>query len=140
MKKTSFYLYQLIILCFYIAGFVYLTRQSFMPYHSEILGLPWPQLDASLQVLILAGIHGFGGFLVCIASALMFLLYIPFKTQQFWAKIAVALITFLTLAVLIGVVVSVKIQTAAHPPFIPLLVLLFFWAVATVLSFTQSVK
>ncbi len=139
-NKISFYLYHFIILAFYLAGFVYLSRQAFMPYHGEAIGLTWEQVNPAMQILILAGIHGIGGLLVAIATVLATLLYFPFKQQQFWAKITIALIAFMTIATLIGIVLSVKFHTPAHPPLIPLLILMGLLFLAITFSFIGHKK
>ena len=108
MSKISFYLYQLIIIAFFLLGFIYISRSEFMPYHSIALGLSWHQLDPALQVLILAGIRGVGGIMVSIATALMFILHIPFKAQQLWAKIVIPFVCLLTILTLASVSLSVK--------------------------------
>ncbi len=134
MNKISFYLYKFIITAFYFLGFIYISRSEFMPYHSVALGLSWQQLDPALQVLILAGIRGVGGIMVSIATALMFILHFPFKAQQLWAKIALPLVCLLTILTLTSIALSVKFQTPAMPPLIPLMVLFGLLCLAVIFT------
>ena len=42
-------------------GVTYLFRDSFMPYHSEAVSLPWDQVDKNIQFLILALMRAVSG-------------------------------------------------------------------------------
>jgi len=74
------YLAAAILLSF---GFVYLIRNSFMPYHSAAVSLAWTQVDQATQYLLLALMRATAGGFISLAFAIIVLQYKIFKTQDF---------------------------------------------------------
>ena len=136
--KISFYLYNFVLFCFFVVACVYMSRSEFMPYHSVAVNMKWSEVPANFQILILAGIHAVGSLIFTIFSAIAIILYIPFKQKAIWAKYAVGVLSLLLNFSLIYVVIFVKNNTNAHPPFIPLLVLLSIILIAFFLSFRKN--
>ncbi len=70
--SVTTYLAGTILLSF---GFVYLFRNSFMPYHSAAIRLAWTQVDPDTQYLFLALMKATAGGFISLSFAIIFLQY-----------------------------------------------------------------
>ena len=61
IKKISFILFLIVVLLSLIFAFLYLFSPQFMSYHSDAVGLTWPQVDKEFQILIIALMRTCGG-------------------------------------------------------------------------------
>lgn len=116
------------------AGAVYLLRQAFMPYHAVAAGMPWRDVPASLQVLILALMRIWGGASIILALALFILLFIPFREGQGWAFWAVPLLLLTNYAAMSYAMAQVDLNTSADPPWAFVLGGVFLTVTACVLT------
>jgi hypothetical protein len=82
MKKTwhSIPTYMAALILF-VFGMIYLLRGSFMPYHSEAVGMSWEQVQPSMQYLLLALMRAAAGGFLATATAIMVLQFIYQKTR-----------------------------------------------------------
>lgn len=75
-------LYAITALVSLAMGSIYILRDSFMPYHADALQTRWADLDASLQVLILALMDVAGAGWIALGLVVLALLFGPFRTQR----------------------------------------------------------
>ena len=88
---------QLVAGAFYVAiavvslglGATYVFRDSFMPYHEQALQRSWTDLDASLQVLILALMDVAGAGWIVLGVLTLALVFGPFSARRLWARLIV---------------------------------------------------
>ena len=114
--KISFACYlSLAVLVTGMAG-IYLFSSRLLPYHQEILGVTWEQLQPGYQLIFL-GFFKIAGAL-CLASviAMLFLLFIPFRRGEVWARWAIPIFQLPSLIALNYVPLKVVMTTNAHPP------------------------
>ncbi len=119
--KTAFICYMLSLLVLLVFGFSYLLRSEFMPYHSVTVGMQWGEVAPSFQVLILALMRVTGG--LCLASGLsqFFLLIIPFRRGEAWARYLIPAVGVLSCASALNAMLYEAMNTPASPPIAPVL-------------------
>ena len=76
--KMAFGSYFIAALLILLIGLVYSTRTEVMPYHLEVLGMSWGEIQPQVQFMLLAFLHGGGAGALANGAALMFLLFVPF--------------------------------------------------------------
>jgi amino acid transporter len=103
-NKIAFAIYLIVSISTICLGLVYLFSPMFMPYHREILGKNWDDLEKPNQMLLLALMKGMGAGLIGIGVLIIFLLFYPFRDGEKWVRFA------LPIAGLILYVISVVSQ------------------------------
>ena len=116
-------------------GLIYLTRNQFMPYHSEALSLSWSDMPENIQVLVLALMRAAGGGFLATGLAMAILLAFPGQTGEKWAIYTIPAVGLCTSLGSFYATLLVKIKTPGNPPFILSLILL----ILTVIGFICSV-
>lgn len=97
-------------------GMLYLLSPEFMPYHAAAVGMEWNQVDAELQILLLALIRVAGGAFLCVAVAVTFLLWYPFRQNMTWSRMALPLIILVVYMPTLWATASVTLHTPATAP------------------------
>jgi hypothetical protein len=97
-------------------GIMFLTRREFMPYHAEAVGVPWSEVPAAFQTLILALLKLAGGAWLTVAAAEFVLLFGPFRQGVRWARWAVPCLGLLHYAGVATAMAHVTLNTPASPP------------------------
>jgi hypothetical protein len=97
-------------------SFEYLTCTKFMPYHREVVGKSWAEIDARLQRLILGMMRAVGGCAFAVGLAFTVILAIPYREGQPWAAFALALIGTVAGATAFFAMYYAKKGTPARPP------------------------
>ena len=113
LSSISYTTVAIILLSF---GAVYLTRNRFLPYHSQAIGLSWSQLDPNLQVLILALMRVAGTGFVVAGLAMLVLLLIPWRAGETWSMYAIPAISFCACLGSVYATFLVKTKTPGTPP------------------------
>lgn len=67
-------------------GVVYLLADEAMPYHKEVLGVEWSELEPGIRTMLVGLVNGYGGAHLTAGMALSILLLIPFRQGQAWAR------------------------------------------------------
>jgi len=116
--KIAFSFYFMAAFMILVFGFVYFTRSELMPYHLQVLGLQWVDIQPHFQLLFLAFINGAGATAIGNAAAILILLWIPFRRNEAWAIWAITGIGLVTAAPLLYIVIKIKLTTTASPPLI----------------------
>ena len=97
-------------------GGVFLLRSEFMPYHAVAVGMPWAEVPAPFQVLVLALYKLAGGAWVVIAAALLVLLLGPFRHGARWARHALPALILLHGFGVINAMTYITMHSPAMPP------------------------
>lgn len=115
-RRTAFTLYGLIALASLGFGLVYLTRDSFQPYHADAVGMPFDSLEPPLQVLILALMKvAAGGWLALVVFTVPLLLG-PFRKGDRLTRFAIPLGLLACYGPTLWATLMVLTQTPATPP------------------------
>ena len=70
-------------------GVVYVTAREIMPYHKEVVGVDWDQLEPGVRTMLLGFINAYGSTHFAVGVALSILLLGPMRQGQAWARWAV---------------------------------------------------
>jgi len=94
--KIALVLYVLVSFASLALGLTYFLLDHFLPYHEPAVGLPWDQLDARLQTLLLALMEVAGGGWLALFVLTMALIMVPFRRGERWARvmIPIGILTF----------------------------------------------
>ncbi len=99
-----------------LQGLLYLTTQTFMPYHADALAVTWEQLPPHHQGFVLGVIRGMGAGSVSVSLALLIMLFIPFRRGNPWALWAVPLVGVTFTALTAYAAYTIDLFTPAHTP------------------------
>ncbi|MCP4022587.1 MAG: hypothetical protein GY729_12160 [Desulfobacteraceae bacterium] len=91
-----------------------------MGYHQIAMGVSWENLSVGMQTMTLNFMRAAGlGFLLT-GIAILFLLWVPFRKGEGWAKWALVSIGLTQSLIMTIIVNSVRTHTPATPPLIPI--------------------
>jgi hypothetical protein len=134
--RFAFWIYLLLALAGAAWGIGFLFRSEFTPYHRAAAGVPWAEVPANLQVVILALTKLAGGLWVAIALCIVVLVLIPFRQGARWAVWAVPLLLLAQLAAPMPAMIHLTTHTSATPPWTLTLGSIIVTLVALVVSVT----
>jgi len=99
-----------------VFGIIYLSRGSFMPYHSEAISMEWAEMEQTSQVLVLALMRTVsGGFLVCSIS--IFFLQFKFSSERLsWIPLFILIIGSITQFTILFATILVRLNSPGNPP------------------------
>jgi hypothetical protein len=83
--NLSVAIYCLVGLGFMFQGIRYLVAAELMPYHLEVLALPWAEVDASFRQLFLGLLKGFGAGSLTVGLAVVLLALSALRSRTRWA-------------------------------------------------------
>jgi hypothetical protein len=83
--NLSVAIYCVVGLGFMFQGIRYLVAGELMPYHLEVLALPWAELDVSFQLLFLGLLKGFGAGSLSVGLAVVLLALLVLRPRARWA-------------------------------------------------------
>ena len=107
------YLFAALTLTF---GIIYLTKTSFMPYHSEAISLEWNEVEQSTRFLILALMRAVSGGFIVSSIAIIFLQY-KFSTEKLsWIPSLIIIIGIIVESSTIYATLIVRMNTPGNPP------------------------
>jgi hypothetical protein len=72
-----------------VIGIVYFTASEVMPYHKEVLGVDWGQLEPGVRTMLVAFINAYGSGHFAVGISLGALALIPMRQGHAWARWAV---------------------------------------------------
>jgi glycosyltransferase involved in cell wall biosynthesis len=97
-------------------GFIYLFRNSFMPYHSAAVSLAWTQVSPPTQYLLLALMRATAGGFISLAFAIIFLQY-KFSTNRIsWIPLLILLIGTISMICITYATLLIRFHTPGRPP------------------------
>lgn len=98
-------------------GLAFVTSDSFFPFHGDVVGLAWEQVEPSAQKLYLGMMRTEGAGYLATAIAMAFLLLFPLRTRpQGWAVWAITTIALVEHLPTFLATYHVAQTTAASPP------------------------
>jgi hypothetical protein len=105
-----------------VLGLKYLLATSFTPYHAQVVGKPWEQLEPRVQAIIVGMLRVIGGGFLGLAATVAWLAYALLAGAR-WALWALATITLITLLPALTVALSLrKVEPQANTPVVPSIV------------------
>ncbi len=119
----------------FLQGSLYLTTQTFMPYHADALALTWEELPPHHQGFVLGVIRGMGAGSVAVSLALLLMLFIPFRRDDRWALWAVPLVGITFTLLTAYAAYTIDVLTPASTPWRQTLGLTATYIVAAVISY-----
>ena len=69
-----------------VVGVVYLTASEIMPYHKEVLGVDWGQLEPGVRTMFVAFINAYGSGHFAVGISLGALVLFPMRQGHAWAR------------------------------------------------------
>ena len=114
--KLAFFIYLSNVVLMLVIGFTFEYRSQFMPFHAEVIQTQWQNLSELSQILYLGMMRTEGAGFLAAATALMFLLWFPFRKFEawsYWAMTAVGLVEYVPTLIANYHVATV---TSAAPP------------------------
>jgi hypothetical protein len=84
--KIGFGIYLLNGIAAGAVGFVYFFSTKMMPYHAQVIGKNWAELDRGIQLIILALMQVFGAGAITVGIICLVVLFIPFRRGERWAN------------------------------------------------------
>jgi len=116
MAKIGSILNYLVAAGMLVFGVIYLTKNSFMPYHSEAISMEWNEINHTSQILILALMRTVGGgFLVCSIS--IFFLQYKFSSERLsWIPVLILIIGIITESTILYATLIVRLNSPGNPP------------------------
>lgn len=115
-RRIALWLYAMSGVVSLALGFLYLLRDSFMPYHAVALGREWSEVEPHTQVLLKALMEVAAAGWLSLGVLLLLLVAIPIRRGERWARIAApaAILVFYVPTLL--ATLSVLRETPATPP------------------------
>src|SRR5690349_23262009 len=114
--RFAFWIYLLLALTGAAWGTGFLLRSEFTPYHRAAAGVPWSEVPANFQVVILALTKLAGGLWVAVSLCVLVLLWFPFRQGARWAVWAVPLLLLAELLAPMPAMIHLTTHTSATPP------------------------
>lgn len=104
-----------------------------MPYHEEVLGVPWSDLQPGVQRMLVAFVNAYGSGHFAVGVALALLVVIPLRRGDSWARwvilaVGLPIFSFTTL-----VAIRVSLSSGAGTPWRLTVVLLLLFLVGIAL-------
>ena len=119
-NKLAFACFGLVCLAAFIVGVRYLAGSQIMPYHQQAMGVSWEEMMPSAQVQTLNYMRAGGlGFLV-VAVSMGFLLAVPFRRGEGWARWALAAVALTYTVGMCCFILDITNRTTAAPPLWPM--------------------
>ncbi len=108
----------LVILLGLIFTWLYLFRTEFMPYHATAVSRSWDEVDAGMQILILALMRVSGGGWLATSLGMGLLMIRYFKDDKPWIPLYTGLIGLSTTIPTLLATLLVRNNSPANPPWI----------------------
>jgi hypothetical protein len=84
--KIGFGIYLLNLIMATAGGFVYFFSSKMMPYHAQVIGKSWAELDRGIQLIILALMQVLGAGVIAVSFIALVVLFIPFRRGERWTN------------------------------------------------------
>jgi hypothetical protein len=134
--KFAFWIYLLLMVAGAAWGIGFLLRSQFTPYHGAAAGVPWSEVPANFQVVILALTKLAGGLWVAFTLCIFVLLIHPFRQGARWALWAVPLLMLAQYVAPMPAMIHLTTHTSATPPW----TLTIGCMIVTLIAFVVSVS
>lgn len=115
-NRIAFACHGLVALAFVLFGAVYALSPEIMPYHQEVIGKAWADLDVRLQNVLLAFLHTLGFASIGAGVMIGILLAIPFRRGERWARWTIPLVGLTVLGPMMFHAIDLALATGAATP------------------------
>src|SRR5262249_32955139 len=122
----------------FVVGVIYLRAPEIMPYHKEVLGVAWSQLDPGIRTMLVAFVNVYGAMHVAVAIALGTLVLVPLRLGQPWARWGIFAVGVPAFGSAAFVAARLAFTTGAHTPWQMGLVLLVMFLIGVALAKPQQ--
>ncbi|MFB6318461.1 hypothetical protein [Saccharicrinis sp. FJH54] len=119
-------------------GLRYIFSRSFISYHEVALGTRWEDMPASFHILYLALLKVAGGGMLAAGLVGEILVFIPFRKNEAWSRRTLLITGLIAGGMALTATLTVKLNTAANPPWILTAVCLVLIITGFFLSFNSS--
>lgn len=116
--KATFACHLIAILIVVAFGVAYAFRSEFMAYHAVVIGMAWQEVSGPFQLLILGLMRAIGSSALAMAVLALFILLVPFRRGELWARWAIPIGGWLIAGGALYVMWSYAANTPARPPWI----------------------
>ncbi|MFK8021678.1 MAG: hypothetical protein AB8B86_18090 [Pseudomonadales bacterium] len=130
----SFVIYAVCAIVMIAIGLSFELRNEFMPFHSDVIQTEWQSVEAKSQILYLGMMRTEGAGFLATATALLFLLYFPFRKFEKWSYWAMTVIGVVECLPSFLANYYVSTVTSASPPWWLMLALMLSLTLALVLA------
>lgn len=134
--KLSIVFYIANILIMLAIGLTFVFKSQFMPFHSDVIQTDWQNVDTQAQILYLGMMRTEGAGFLAAATALIFLLYFPFRKLEKWSFWAMTTIGVVEYFPTLAANLYVSSVTQASPPWELMLSLIVSLLLALMLAIT----
>jgi hypothetical protein len=107
-------------------GIIYLTKSSFMTYHSQAVSLGWNEIEKSIQFLILALMKTIGGGFIASSVAIIILQYKFSADRLPWIPLFLLITGIITYGASLYAQFILRMNTAGKPPTALSILMIFF--------------
>jgi len=121
------------------AGVIYFRAPEIMPYHKEVLGVGWSQVQPGVRTMLVAFVNVYGAMQFAVAIALAVLLLVPMRRGQPWARWGILAVGFPAFGSTAYVATRLAFATGAHTPWQVALIALVLLLLGVVLAKPEQV-
>jgi hypothetical protein len=105
-------------------GVVYFTASEVMPYHQQVLGVAWSDLQPGIRTMLVGFMNAYGSTHFGVGVALAILIAIPLRRGDWWARWAILAVGLPVLGATVYLAGRLAFLTGARTPWRASLVLL----------------
>jgi hypothetical protein len=105
-------------------GVVYFTASEVMPYHQQVLGVAWSDLQPGIRTMLVGFMNAYGSTHFVVGVALTILIAIPLRRGDWWARWAILAVGLPVLGATVYLAGRLAFLTGARTPWRASLVLL----------------
>lgn len=99
-----------------VMGSIYLTSDTFMPYHAQALQMNWSEVEPALQTLLLALMRVAAAGWLAIAIVTAALVAVPYRHGARWARLTLPIMLLVFYIPTLWATVLVTMHTPAAAP------------------------
>lgn len=121
-----------------LIGLMFLSRAEFLPMHAAMVGMSWPDVPPTFQVLISTMMKTIGGLYLAVAVGMVLILLGPFRRGDQWGVSAAAVLAGVGLLGPVSAMIYLHIHAAIRPPWGVPIVLGILAILGAVLSRSRS--
>ena len=96
--KIGFGLYLLDTIMAIATGFAYFFSGKVMPYHAQVIGKDWAEVDRGIQIIFLSLMQNYGAAVIAYMFLSLVVLFIPFRQGERWANWTLFLVNIVVFA------------------------------------------
>lgn len=121
-QKISFACFLIIATGELVTALRFFSSSRIMSYHLEAMGTTWNALTTGMQIMTLNFMKAAGLGFFMTGIIILLLLFFPFRKSEKWSTWALLIVSLAHVVIMSVIVLSVKANTPANPPIIPLIV------------------